>query len=458
MKQVKSMDMTENRVLEWCKNNNLINSGDTIICGVSGGADSIAMLIILNKLSKYLNINVEVAHFNHCIRGEESDRDAKFVEDYCKDNNITYHYGYGDVIGYAKEHGLGTEEAARILRYEFLEGIKPSQDTKVATAHHADDNLETVIMKIIRGTGINGLCGIPPKRGSIIRPLLCLTRDEIMEYLDKNGVEHVEDSTNASDDYLRNRIRHNVLPILREENPDVSVNTVNMCYLLKRDNTTLEKWANDIVDKATIKLHTYNANVIKELSDGNVEHCIHAIMKRENLEEFSQTNVISIAKLIYCNKVYEGVKCKNGVMVVLDHGELIIYDKKSYEESKCQDKVHLELNSEIVFNGYKIRYEEYEGEIPADFDKKHEFYIDSDKTDGQLVVRTRENGDKLVLNAGTKTLGKIFTERKIPYYIREKLPVISDDKGVVAVCDIGASLTKLATNKGKSLRVTVETL
>ena len=200
-------------VLSWIRENNMVNPGDTVICAVSGGVDSIVLLNIMCELRNELGIKVCAAHFNHHLRGEESDRDAEFTRLFCRGQfDVEYFEGNGDVLGRVKETGESVEEAARYLRYQFLENLIPG--AKIATAHHANDNLETMLMNMIRGCGTQGICGIPPIRGNIIRPLLCMTREQIVEYATENRLGHVEDSTNNCDDYLRNRIRHNFIPLL----------------------------------------------------------------------------------------------------------------------------------------------------------------------------------------------------------------------------------------------------
>lgn len=199
----------------------LLPQNGGVLCAISGGADSVYLLCRLCELRESLGLRVWAAHYNHCLRGAESDRDEDFVRALCAGLGVEAYFGRGDVAAFARENGLGTEGAARRLRYEFLEQTADALGADaIATAHTADDNAETMLLNLARGAGLRGLCGIPPRRGRVIRPILGVTREEIDAYLEGQGVAHVEDSSNAGDDYARNRIRHHAVPALRSVNPE----------------------------------------------------------------------------------------------------------------------------------------------------------------------------------------------------------------------------------------------
>ncbi len=219
-----------------------------VLAGVSGGADSMCLLGILSDIAPEYGFHVAAAHFNHNLRGEESDGDEAFVAGFCRDRNITCYTGSGDVKAEALRRGVGTEEAARDMRYAFFQETAEKTDAvRIATAHTADDNAETVIFNLARGAGGKGLSGIPPVRGNIIRPILCLSRAEVEEYLEKNGIPHREDSTNSSDDYSRNLIRHHVVPVLKKINPEFGFAALNTSSLLREDEEYLEAEADEYI-------------------------------------------------------------------------------------------------------------------------------------------------------------------------------------------------------------------
>ena len=204
----------------------MLPRGCTVLCAVSGGADSVCLLDLVRRLG---DVTVLCAHFDHGIRGAESARDAAFVEALCKDWGVPFFPGRGDVPAYAAANGLSIETAAREMRYAFLERTAKEQGADViATAHNLNDNAETILFRMARGTGLRGLTGIPARRGEIVRPLLQTPRRDIEEYLTAHGIPHVEDSTNAETDAARNRIRLDVLPRLESIHPGAAAGIARM--------------------------------------------------------------------------------------------------------------------------------------------------------------------------------------------------------------------------------------
>ncbi len=228
----------------------MLPKGGKVIAAVSGGADSMCLLHLLLDLREEYGYELIAAHFNHMLRGGNADRDERFVKEYCGQIGVQVICGRGDTKAYASEKGLGTEEAARELRYRFFE--KTARDagaSRVATAHTADDNAETVLMNVSRGAGLKGLCGIPPVRGMYVRPMLGVTRDEVEEYLAKRNIGHVEDETNSLDIYTRNRLRHEVMPVLKSINGEAAGNIFSMTELLRDDEDLLTSEAELFIEE-----------------------------------------------------------------------------------------------------------------------------------------------------------------------------------------------------------------
>ena len=223
---------------------NMLPEGCAVLCAVSGGADSMCLLYWLNELRAARGFSVFAAHFEHGLRGEESLKDAVFTQEQCAAIGIPCELGSGDVAAFSRRERIGIEEAARLLRYRFLEETAERLGCdRIATAHNADDNAETILMNLCRGAGTRGLAGIPPVRGKLIRPLLRTDRSEIEEYLRQHGIAHREDSSNRTDTYTRNRFRHLVFPILKEENPSVLQAFGRTAELMREDDACLCRMA-----------------------------------------------------------------------------------------------------------------------------------------------------------------------------------------------------------------------
>ena len=440
-------------VKNWMNQNRMVKTGDTVICAVSGGVDSIVLLHIMNALSKNLGIKVKAAHFNHCIRGEESDRDENFVRDYCKQHNIEFYHYSGDVPGYAKKIGTSVEAAARDLRYKFLDRLADKYNAKIATAHHADDNLETILINMVHGTSPIGLCGIPPVRGNIIRPLLCLSRSDIEKYAERFNLDHVEDSTNSCDDYLRNRIRHNITPLLRAENPNIAKGMVKTSTLLREDMETIAKKQAAIHKKALCKDGTFDTAVLNRYPKNVVRRIIN-------------DELVSICSNITTQNIEDVMKCiaspKSSYTVNLSNG---VVAKKSFDRLYIGvDRTPSSIESkEIIINGAipigdtgKILVCKIIDSIDRISKSPYILHISKGAVTGKLSIRSPMDGDKLRMPYGTKRLSKLFNEAGISEDDRHKYPVIVDETGIVAVYGIGIDMTYAVSVGEETIEIRIE--
>lgn len=397
----------------------LLPRGKRVAVAVSGGADSVALLSVMLKLKSEYGIDVFAAHFNHKLRGEESERDMFFVKKLCADLGVELVCGEGDVGEFAREHKLSTELAARQMRYDFFDELPADY---VATAHTASDNLETVIFNLTRGSGIAGLCGIPPKRGRYIRPLIFCTRDEIEAYCRKENLGYVTDSTNLCDDYSRNLIRHKVVPVLKQLNPSVENSVANTSVELAFDRDALDFAAKDEYKKRLCK-EGLKVDGLAESGMATAGRVLRlfCLEKTGELPDYRHTNdLFGVA--------VSGGRCglSGGATAMRQKNILKIlfpYDTPRY-------KVSLEkIKNDLIKKDKKVN----------NLLLKNLF--DCDKIAGEAIVRTRESGDKIrLLGRGcTKTLKQLFNESGIPLFERDVLPVIADDKGVVWVCGFGVA-------------------
>ena len=244
----------KNKVIETIKKYGLIQAKDKIVLGVSGGPDSITMLDILRQIQEEFDFEIVVAHINHMIR-KEAIQDEEYVKKYCEKNSIEFFVKRIDVMSVANNRKIGTEEAGRFVRYDFFdEVLKQTGSNKIAIAHNKNDKIETIIMHLLRGSGLSGLKGIEPIRGNVIRPLIECERKEIEKYCDENRLEPRIDKTNFENDYTRNKIRNIVIPYIEKElNPNIIETIDRLSEVVKKEDRYLEKVALDVYDKILIK-------------------------------------------------------------------------------------------------------------------------------------------------------------------------------------------------------------
>lgn len=396
-------------------------SSDNITVALSGGADSVALLHALCTLRDRLGLNISAAHLNHMIRGEEALRDESFVKQLCRDMNVPLICESVDVPLYAKEHRLSTETAAREVRYDFFERVNKGV---VATAHTASDNFETVLFNLARGTGLNGLCGIPPKRGIYIRPLILVTRQEVERYCAKNGLSYVTDSTNLSDDYTRNRIRHTVIPVLKSVNASAEKAAARAVISLREDEELLSSLADSYLDK---NCENGYLNIKADVSPAVLKRAIKKYAEYAVTGLFLDSNHLNSIYSLCLKGGRTSLPCDTSATAENDK----LFIGKSPEDSKKPKfKVTTEINDNTFFeNGEKVNNLLLNNSI------------DCDKIVGELILRTRLPGDSIRL-AGrgcTKTLKKLMNELKIAKNLRDSIPVLADDGGVVWVYGAGTA-------------------
>lgn len=428
---------------------NMLPEGSKVLCAVSGGADSMCLLYLLLSMKEKLGICLAAAHFEHGLRGEESLRDARFVENFCHEQGIEFIMEHGNVLSYSKDKGMSTEEAARELRYDFLNrAAKKLLCDKIATAHNADDNAETVIFNLCRGSGSTGLRGIPPVRDNIIRPLLCCTRAEIEEYLKENSVPYVEDSSNFSDDYSRNVIRHKIMPVLRGINPKVSDSAFRSSELMRQDEKCLSDMAQSFIKRY------YDGESIK--AD-----------KLLNLPEAVSSRVIRqlCPRTLSYRHVEDALKlCRGNGLAFADLPGIRLRREQGRIYFGAQAEEH--LNERLIVPGQAVFVREAGIIIKSSIEYKNEEVNDLFKTYffkyesicGNIFLTGRKSGDNIrpVGRSCTKSLKKLFTEAGYTERQKNLTPVFRDEKGVLAVYGMAVSERCRAAAGDKILRIEIE--
>ena len=408
-----------NKVSSFIRTNTLIQPGDRVICAVSGGADSIALLWALYLLKEKLSITVEAAHFNHRLRAEESDRDQQFVEEFCKQYDIPLHLGAGNVS--AGEKGL--EAAAREARYGFFETLSG----KIATAHTADDNAETLLMHIIRGTGLKGLGGIAPARGNLIRPMLSVTRQEVLAFLEEYCLTFVEDSSNSTDQFLRNRIRHHVMPLLYLENPRISENMSSLALRLRQDNDVLETMAEGELPEVS---------KLREMPSALRSRYLSLFLEQCGVREPNSQHISLAESLVFSENPSARGAFPNDVVIGRCYQKLV---KLEASAPFSETVIPCPGNLEIPQWGVRIQ-------IRTCQEKQLKWDCFTVYPVGAVTVRTRKTGDRMRLQGGTKSLKEIMIDKKIPASMRDRIPVLADDAGILGVYGIGANLDRIQGN------------
>lgn len=401
-----------NKLRAFLKEQALLSPGDKVIAAVSGGADSVAMLFALYLLRDELGITLEAAHFNHHLRGAESDRDEAFVTDFCGRYCIPLHLGSGRIVSGKK----GLEAAARDARYAFLRRLPG----KVATAHTADDNAETVLMRLIRGTGLKGLGAIAPVSGNVIRPMLTVTRDDVEAFLKEYALPHVEDSSNAEDDFLRNRIRHGILPLMRAENPRIGENLSAMALLLRQDEACLQA----MIPEEQMP----DVSRLKAMEPALRRRALERFLKAQGVQEPEQIHILQAEQLLYHWSPSAAMQFPGGVTIGRQYDSLV-----RLECAPELPETRLSVPGETCIGGKR-----FVSEYTTDLEERPGSVLVCPV--GALTVRSRRSGDTMRLPGGTRSLKKMYIDRKIPASQRAAVPVLADDRGVLAVFGIGTDI------------------
>ncbi len=394
----------------------MVQPGDTVVAAVSGGADSMALLFGLYLKKEELGIQLEAAHFNHQLRGDESDRDETFVRAFCQRFDIPLHVGRGSVVAGKK----GLEAAAREARYAFFGTLSG----KIATAHTADDNAETVLMHLVRGTGLKGLGGIAPVNGRLIRPLLSCTRQQVLAFLEEFHVGYCTDSSNETDAFLRNRLRHHVMPLLKEENPRLAENLTAMAQRLRQDEAALSAAAEY---ESLPDIHH-----LRQLPAAVRSRMLERFLKENGVKEPEAQHILLAERLVFSDKPSAAGHFPGGVTVCRNYDRLTVL-----KEEEPLEQVVLPGTGSVELPRLGLRV--ICGQAASVENSDTVFTV---APVGQIILRSRKSGDEMRLPGGSKPLKKLFVDRKIPAHKRQYIPVIADEQGVLGVYGIGVNLNR----------------
>ncbi|MBR4241927.1 MAG: tRNA lysidine(34) synthetase TilS [Eubacterium sp.] len=407
------MSETTIKIEKTIAKHNMLQKGETVVAGVSGGADSMLMLSFLLNIREKLSLRIIVANVEHGIRGEESVKDSAFVENFCKENGAEFHCLRINAPALAKEAGESIEEYSRKRRYEFFKSFGAD---KIATAHSLSDNIETVLFRLSRGTSLNGVCGIPYVRENIIRPLLDLTSEEIRLECEKQNIPYVIDSTNSDNAYSRNYFRNVVISDIKKINPSFEKTFSRFIMSAAEDNECLDILAKECLDDC-IEENALDIEKLKNYHISIIKRAVVLMLEKAQIKT-DEMHINGICDFLFKSGKFQ---IKNDFFAISDLKTLRFdYINNSEKKFKAQRKI---LDSKDFLNNCELLRKEFD------------FCFDCDKIIGDITVRTKKDGDRIspCKRNCTKSLKKLLNEERIPADKRNGIPIVADEIGVIGV-------------------------
>ena len=426
-------NLLETKAKKTIKKYSMLAKKGAVLVAVSGGADSVALLHFL----KNTGCRICVAHLNHCLRGKSAVTDLKFVADMCRGMGVKFISAKADVKKTAKRLKLSVEEAGRVERYVFFErAAKISGVSRIALAHHADDNIETFLMRVMRGAGIRGLCGIPPVRDNIIRPFIDVSKAEILDYCKRNNLQYRQDATNLENRFTRNRIRNLLLPALELENPGIRKEILSLIRGFLSDYALLCRYVSAVSAKA-VKI-SQKGVLVNRAALLSVPEALKGHVMRSAIEKYKgNLNNITAAHIDAILSLRDGYIClPEGIRVIAEEKSYVITDKKEAAAKPAQYRYILKVPGRIHIRAQKMTIKAVYSKRPKDLTKTpvSVAYLDAAKLKGKkLVVRTFRSGDRFIPFGmkGSKKLQDYFVDSKMPLEERTLVPIVCDAEKIV---------------------------
>ncbi len=424
-------NLIEKKVFSYIEDHHMLQQGDHVVAGVSGGADSVCLLFLLLEYAKKVPISITVVHINHLIR-PDAQQDADYVKELCDQRNIPFYLKQADIKAIVKETRASEEEAGRQVRYQaFFQVAQEVNANKIAVAHNSNDCSETMLFHLFRGSGMKGLSGILPTRDNIIRPILCLERGEIEEYLQKKGIGYCQDSTNASDDYTRNRIRHHIIPYAEQEIVSGSVqHMVQTATLLSQVEDYLVKQTGEAKKDCfaekdgriniSCDAFSYYHSVIQD------RLLFSAIVELSTEQRDIQAQHVKNLKTLFYSESGKRISLPYGILARREYDKVVLEkeDGETKDQLPCicvslkelsKEPLEITLDQETSFIFQLFSYEKNK-EVPQN---QYTKWFDYDKIVKSLEIRGRRQGDFLSIKIGED---KISHKSLKDYMITEKIP------------------------------------
>lgn len=426
----------ESKVRSFLEAHGMLSYGDTVVVALSGGADSVCLLHVLLSLREECALTLHACHINHMLRGADGDADEDFVRALCARLQLPLTVCRADVRALAKERGMGLEACGRAVRYAEFARVADSLPgaVKIATAHTLSDQAETVLMRLARGASLRGLCGIPPVRGRIIRPLLFCTRSEVEAYLNHRNFTFVTDASNASSDYTRNRIRNAVIPAFESENPSFARSILRMTDTLREDQRCLEELAHEAFARAKRGEHALLVSILPS-AHAIRSRCIRLLLEGAKVEASSS----KIAGMLAIIEAKNGkLKVAPGIYAIYSRGILSLQESARVRSSNASYQFPLAAGEISLPDGRRLEIRAVSVKEGTEQDKIHKNFpyplIDYAKIVGNAVIRSREPGDRFRLPGRdfTSSVRKLLAAH-FPTGERAERFVLADEEGVFFV-------------------------
>ncbi|MBO6112560.1 MAG: tRNA lysidine(34) synthetase TilS [Lachnospiraceae bacterium] len=425
----------EERTDNYIKENAMLKQGDSIAAGISGGADSVCLFFVLLRLKEKYGLKLKVIHVMHGIRGDEAERDKDFVKALCKRHNVPFFCKKADVPALAKDRGMSVEEAGRYVRYEAFE--EAGCDV-TAVAHNANDLAETVLFNLIRGSMVTGLCGIQPVNGRIIRPLLCVTREEIEEYLTLCDEKWINDSTNYDNEYSRNKIRNIILKTAKEINAGAIDHITRTAGELRKIDAYLEKNTGDAKRKYVIFRDDLSAQIRTEATE--LEEIIFERMIYDVIAGLGgRKKDITAAHVNMVRELFYGISGKKADLIYGLQAErsfdciIIRRTDKEQKEASADDEIMLKEGILKLPGGCEAYVRVFDNEGEDIENLSYTKWFDYDKIKYGAVFRTRRAGDRITIKNGSKKVKDVLIEGKVPAHIRDSIYMLADGDEIMWV-------------------------
>ncbi len=456
------------KVKEIIESYGLIKENDNILIGLSGGPDSMALLFCLLEIKKSISFNIVLAHVNHGVRGEDARADQVFVEKLAKDLDLAFYTKNVDMVAYGKEKGITAEEAGRELRYGFFrEILKEIGGGKIAVAHNKNDQVETLLMRIIRGTGIDGLKGMTYRVDDIIRPILHIERREIEQFLKDRSIESVLDKTNLEPIYTRNKVRLELIPYLEENfNPKTIDSIWRLSNLASEDVDFLNEYTMDRINSIRVKSDGSKVVLSREkfLKDPKAIRqrvLRQAILEiKKSLQGISEVHIDNALELIGNGTGNKEIDLIDNIKIRISYDQIIIENKAKIKMESRPYSYGFSVPGTLIINN-EFLFESQIIEVDNNFvieKKDNTKYFDYDRIKGGLEIRNRKNGDRFVPFGmeGSKKLKDYLIDEKVPLDMRDNIPLLVDDENIIYVVGYRTSnIYRVRPETKRVLKVTV---